>query len=90
MSGVDVNPEELKRFASFLEQTAGNLREHKTRIGAGKSALKEVWKDAQFEKFDQTFVKTTAGLDRFLKEADAYCRFLRKKADLAERYLRSR
>lgn len=88
MVQIIVDPDEQRKFASFLHQLVAQLKERSRALQSTKGALGEVWKDANFNEFEKSFDATIIKLDRFFFEADSYCAYLRKKADLGDRYLR--
>ena len=87
MAQVIVDPTEVRRFVSVLEQETRALRERQRSLEASRRELAEVWRDARYLGFERAYVPTMQVLDRFEKLADEYARLLRGKAERAERYL---
>lgn len=87
MSQVIVDPDELRRFAVFLEQSIRNLRDGQRGLQRGHQVLADAWRDSKYNNFAKSFDQTLPALERFCKEAEAYAAFLRRKAQLADRYL---
>jgi len=82
-----VDPDELRRFASFLDSIAESIRNKRTVVGSSFGSLKEVWRDQKYAQFERVFSETTTQLDRFLRDAANYAQYLRKKAAIVDRYL---
>ncbi|HEX8367714.1 MAG TPA: hypothetical protein VF604_04030 [Pyrinomonadaceae bacterium] len=82
---LDIN--ELKRFIAALQRTQAELNEKKRRMGQKFKDLSEVWQDAKYKRFEQKFNETTAQIDQFSKYADMYIDHLKRKGELAQRYL---
>lgn len=79
--------EELHRFIASLGFICGQLREKKARLNSEFKSLRDVWQDKQYVTFEQNFSVTMKQIDDFLKHAEMYSAYLRKKAEIAERYL---
>lgn len=90
MPQVIVNPDEMRRFARYLEGLAEGVRGKKHATNLGFENLKESWRDAKYRQFEKVYVDTSAELDRFAKTAVAYAKYLDRKAALADRYLGGR
>lgn len=82
-----VSPEEVRRFAALLEEASARLRASKNALAGSATALGEVWKDEKYTRFHREMEAAQAELEQFLREAEAYTRFLRTKAGKAQRYL---
>lgn len=82
-----VDPVELHRFAAALAVQIGILRDRKNSVNSNFKSLKEVWRDKKYEQFDKSFSEIMARLERFTVEAEAYAKYLRLKAQKAEKYL---
>lgn len=87
MARVIIDAEEVRRFASFLQTQSGELRTRKSSIEASFRQLNEYWKDARHRRFESNFEYTSKLLDEFLRKADAYVEYLRKKARKVDAYL---
>ena len=85
-----VNPDEVRRFAAFLETTAATLRHRKSAVSSGSTSLRAVWRDQKYAQFERVLSESMSGLDRFLKYAEDYAQYLRKKAEKVDRYLKQR
>lgn len=85
-----VDPQEVKRFAAFLEITAGELSNARADAKTSLSNLKSSWHDEKYGQFEQLFTETMTRLDHFIKYAEIYAQHLKKKAYKAERYLEGR
>jgi len=80
-----VDPEDLRRYASFLASMAGSLREKEVAITADFASLHDVWRDAKYEAFDAVLTQSLKQLEQFLRQSENYVRYLHAKAELAER-----
>ncbi|HWZ46437.1 MAG TPA: WXG100 family type VII secretion target [Candidatus Saccharimonadales bacterium] len=89
MPEIIVDPEEMRRFAGFLQAQSGELRSRKSSIEASFRQLSECWKDEKHQRFEHNFEYTAKLLDEFLKKADAYVGYLRKKAQKVDIYLKN-
>jgi uncharacterized protein YukE len=87
MAQIIVDPADLRRFASVLEQEVRNLRERQRALEAVRRDLAQVWRDARYATFERTYLPTIQVLERFEKAAERYAGYLRSKADRADRYL---
>lgn len=87
MSRAILDIDELKRFIAALQRTQAELNEKKRRIARKFKDLNEVWQDAKYQRFEQKFNETTAQIDQFLKYAELYIEHLKRKGELAQRYL---
>jgi hypothetical protein len=87
MAQIIVDPADLRRFATVLEQEMRTLRERQRAVEAARRELSGVWRDARYLAFERTYLPTIQVLDRFAKAADRFASHLRGKADRAERYL---
>ena len=87
MAQVIVDPAEVRRFVSIMEQEVRALRERQRVLEASRRELAEVWRDTRYIGFERTYIPAMQVLERFEKLADEYARLLRGKAERAERYL---
>jgi hypothetical protein len=87
MPRVIIDPEEVRRFVGFLQAQSGELRKRKGSIESSFRRLAECWKDEKYRHFENNFEYTSKLLDDFLRKADAYIEYLRKKAYKVDRYL---
>lgn len=87
MAQIIVDPADLRRFASVLEQEVRTLRERQRALEGVRRDLAQVWRDTRYLTFERTYLPTIQVLERFEKAAERYASHLRSKADRAERYL---
>ncbi len=87
MPGARVNPDELLRFARFLDDTVSSVRQGKSSLNNSYSNLKEVWRDQKFRQFAQIYDQTLPQIESFCKNAEQYSQFLRDKQKPLRRYL---
>lgn len=91
MSGqVKLTPDDLRRFASALEQESNVLRERQKAVEAARRELSQVWRDSRYQSFERAYLPTIQVLERFHKAAEAYAAHLRTKANRADTYLGKR
>ena len=88
MSQVIVNPDELRRFANYLDELRESLQHKKFTATHSFEHLRQSWRDAKYAQFEKTFTNTSQELDQFLKMTKTYADFLRQKAAKGDRYLR--
>jgi uncharacterized protein YukE len=87
MAQVIVDPADLRRFASVLEQETRMLRERQRVMEAVRRDLTQVWRDTRYLSFERAYLPTIQVLERFEKAAERYAAHLRSKADRADQYL---
>src|ERR1051325_202467 len=87
---VVVNPREVRRFASFLEERARELKQLDSTISRELLDLQSTWKDARYEQFEKRYEEASLQLQRFLDHAERYVAYLREKIIPIERYLERR
>ena len=76
MPQVIVDPTELRRFAQFLLEIANEIHNKKAVTSHKLDDLKKVWRDARFHEFEPAYANATREIDRFVKAAHAYSRYL--------------
>lgn len=87
MSRAILDTEELRRFIASLGFICGQLHEKKARLNSDFKSLRDVWQDKQYTAFEQNFGVTMKQIDDFLRYAEMYSTYLKKKVEIAERYL---
>jgi len=85
-----VDPDEVRRFASFLESMAESLKTKKHGVSSRFNELKDVWRDEKYGQFQRVFTETSAKLDQFLQHAEIYGHYLKVKAQKVDKYLEQR
>lgn len=85
-----VDPEEVKRFAAFLQWTAAELADAKSDAASRFRDLRNSWHDEKYDKFEQTFEEALARISNFVLYAQMYAEHLKKRARIADEYLRGR
>jgi uncharacterized protein YukE len=88
MAQAIVDPDELLTFASDLFASAHRSRITCAVASAEFSRLGEVWRDDNHRTFADSFQASISRMQRFADDAEDYADFLRRKARLAEEYLR--
>lgn len=84
---VIVNPVEVRRFASFLEERAAGLKQLDSAISRALLDLQGTWKDARYDQFERRYEEASRQLQQFLDHAERYAAYLRRKIGPIERYL---
>ena len=79
MAKVIVDPDEVRQFANSLERAAEAIRGRKTDVNSSYKHLTQVWKDEKYRQFDKVFFDTLTQLDQFLRFAEDYAGYLRKR-----------
>ena len=87
MARVIVDPDEVRQFARFLDQIADNVKTKQADTANNFHQLKEVWRDEKYQQFARVFEETSTHIKEFLKLAEGYAEYLRKKAGKADKYL---
>ena len=90
MAKAIVDPEELRRFAAYLEQSSGEVRGQKTAMLAAFARLHETWRDDKYARFDSSFSEAMKMLEAYLRQSEQYANFCKQKAARAQRYLDNR
>ena len=90
MSKAIVDPEEVRVFASSLLEMAARLQDSKAHVRSRFGALRGVWRDTKYGQFDQVFSETITRMEQFLRYAELYAQYLRKKSEKADVYRRAR
>ncbi len=89
MSKVHADPAELRRFAHDLARFSGDMRTMLAAMNARMHALEQAWQDQEQRKFSAGFEETTRAMAKFLAATEEHARFVAKKAELIEAYLRA-
>ncbi len=90
MSQAIVDPEQVRRFASHLDQSSAAIREQKSGTVAGFARLHETWRDDKYARFDQIFTESMKLVERYLQQSEQYSSFLKQKAARAQKFLDQR
>jgi hypothetical protein len=83
MGKANVDPSELRRFASDLTRFNNELQ-------GLMRGLENTWRDQEQRKFAEAFEGTMRALAVFLEASHEHVSFLNKKASLIEDYLKRR
>jgi len=84
------DPEEIRNFARFLLQNTAKLRTLKAEVTSGFNSLHDHWRDEKYARFQEVFTTTMNRLEPFLRRSEEYVRYLNRKAEKLEEYLRHR
>ena len=90
MSKANVDPVELRRFASDLKRFVGELEGLMGQLHSRMQNLEATWRDQEQRKFAEAFAQTAKNLGSFVDAANEHTAFLNKKAAAVEQYLRQR
>ena len=88
MSKAHVDPAELRRFAQDLGRFNTELDTMVHTMFAKLRSLESSWRDQEHHKFVEAFDDTARSLDRFLENSDEHVKFLIKKANAIDEYLK--
>jgi uncharacterized protein YukE len=90
MGKANVDPSELRRFASDLTRFNNELQGLMSGLHARMRGLENTWRDQEQRKFAEAFEGTMRALAVFLEASHEHVSFLNKKASLIEDYLKRR
>lgn len=90
MSKANVDPAELRRFASDLNRFNQDLHGLIQTLHGRLRALETSWRDQEQQKFSASFEETARTLAKFLEASHAHAQSLNKKAAAVEEYLKAR
>lgn len=85
-----VDPNELRRFAIFINGVAISLRRRKSLLNSSLNNLKEVWRDEKYRQFERIYSEMMPQLEQFCKNAEEYAQYLQEKEKPLRRYLEQR
>lgn len=81
-----VDPDELRRFAIFLEGMALSVRIRKASLNSSFSDLKAVWRDDKYRQFERLYAEVMPQLEFFCKNAERFAQYLKEKEKPLRRY----
>jgi len=87
MAEAIVDPAALRSFAERLNESCREVMGCAHAVTRTTLAAGDKWKDQKYTALVQSLEETLAILPRFYLEAESQARYLREKADLAQRYL---
>jgi uncharacterized protein YukE len=90
MAQANVDPAELRRFASDLNRFNGELQALMSGLHGKLRGLENTWRDQEQRKFTEVFEQTMKVLSVFLENSHLHASFLAKKAAAIEAYLKQR
>jgi len=90
MSKASVDPAELRRFAQDLTRFNNDLQGLVSGLHGRMRALENSWKDQEQRKFSDAFEHTSKALANFMEASQEHVKFLGKKAQHIEEYLKQR
>ena len=90
MAQANVDPVELRRFASDLNRFNGELQALMSGLHGRLRGLENTWRDQEQRKFSDAFEQTVKVLGGFLEASHEHVVMLGKKAALVEEYLKQR
>lgn len=83
---VNVDPEELRRFAGDLKKFNANVLQRFDKLTRETNRLGNSWQDQEFEKFKNHALPMLQLLKRFTNESDKLIPKLQRDADAIEEY----
>jgi len=90
MSKANVDPVELRRFASDLKHFNDELQGLLGSLHGKLRGLEATWRDQEQRKFTESFEQTVKAVANFLVNSHEHVQFLGKKATAIEEYLKQR
>ena len=90
MSKAQVDPAELRRFAQDLNRFNNELTTLLAGLNGRMRGLEGSWRDQEQRKFTEAFEQTSKALGNFLEASHEHVKFLSKKAQHVEEYLKQR
>ena len=90
MAQANVDPVELRRFASDLNRFNGELQALMSGLHGQLRGLENTWRDQEQRRFTEVFEQTMKVLNVFLENSHLHASFLSKKAAAIEAYLKQR
>lgn len=90
MGKASVDPAELRRFAQDLNRFNTDLQGLVSGLHGRMRGLESTWKDQEQRKFTEAFEQTVKVLGNFLEASHEHVKFLSKKAQHVEDYLKQR
>jgi uncharacterized protein YukE len=90
MAQANVDPAELRRFASDLNRFNGDLQALMGSLHGRLRGLESTWRDQEQRKFSEVFEGTLKVISVFLENSQQHASFLSKKAAAIEAYLKTR
>ena len=88
MSQAIVDPAELRRFAKDLSRFNQELEGLVAGLHGKMRNLEATWRDQEQRKFAEGFTDTVRVLSRFVEHSEEHAKFLNKKAEAVEAYLK--
>jgi WXG100 family type VII secretion target len=88
MSKANVDPAELRRFATDLKRFTDEIESLMGQLHGRMNNLEASWRDQEQKKFAEAFQQTTKALAAFVETATEHSAFLNKKATAIDQYLR--
>ncbi len=88
MSDVRANPNDLRDFAKHLKKSSEDLQRLRNTTKAKMQQLNQSWRDQENARFVEQFEQEMKSLEKLTKTAEDYSKFLTRKAEALEAYLR--
>jgi uncharacterized protein YukE len=82
------NPEEIRQFAHVLLQNVNHIRTLRADLMSRFNALRDHWNDEKYNRFREIFTTMMNQIEPFLQQSETYVRYLHRKAEKLEEYLR--
>ena len=79
-SKIDVDIDELERFAAQLQQFNHDLEVIVNKVEVQFKSLGTSWRDDQYSKFSEEWHSTFNSVNKYLRHASTYVQHLKKKA----------
>jgi hypothetical protein len=80
MAKVDIDPEEVLRFAGLLREFTAATKDKATQVNGRFKSLGSSWRDQEYERFAAKFDEAMRLIARFAHDAEKYHVYLSKIA----------
>lgn len=87
MSGAQIDPDEVEKFAIALRRITDDAAQQMRQLQIQLDLLPEVWRDHHYEAFRQEMNQALSEFDKFRIKAEDFLPWLANKVVLARAYL---
>lgn len=87
-NGAQVNPDELRQFASHLTKYSADLRAMDAQTKSQMDHLNETWKDEKNRDFSEKYTDAVKLFPSLCETLDGFSNYLRQSASIIDEYLR--
>jgi WXG100 family type VII secretion target len=90
MGKAQVDPAELRRFASELNRFNTEVQSLVGSLNVRLRNLEQTWRDQEQKKFTESFEQLARGMGQFLESSQQHVQWLQRKSAVIEEYLKQR